>query len=717
MASLKKFGIDLQKIRDLNLRKTILLLFNRIDELSSENTKLHKENQNLRDEISKNLILIRMANTLRLYVFNIKTFKILITIIYLFIISIIIPFTYHNKYGYTIIDKEGFYLHKTSLANDNNTQIKLIKYMYENIKNLKTVKLYVNNPDPKLNFPIYQYYNFGPYLITSLLLFIFNNYNIVYIYSYIIPLFLASLGCYLISIKYNPKTKYISPLLFVLSPYMIVDILERNAFSEVWAFSLLPLLFWLLESLFDNFRLSYFMLWVLLSSIFLTSHNITILYSLVLYSVYFIYKYIKYYKFKKQIIKIAILTTLTPFMLTSFYLIPIFQNNKDLIIALFFGNPNSYAYVSSLATIFSLSPKLGVNLISNLPIQIGLPLILTICLIIKKKKIYQLFVVLLLIIFISFPVWDIMPGIFKAIQFPYRLMAILVFLLMIFFSKLYNNKVIYLVIFILTIITGYLYLNFKYDYTDGRFSYNTNYRNAWYYYKSLSKYPKNNVSLKDFISKSTSLKLLKNVHGELNPPKDIYTIDCEKEDCYGSIFINLIPKKGTRAKDELFVYALLNYSDSSMNDTEMFRIKEKTNVYSFCPSSKVKSINIIIVNNGKKPYNLNEISIYKAALQNRPVQINESIYPSTCDFNKGNNFFSSTFPKNTLGKFVLIPYYYSNENILTQDNHLVKESEPARDIDNRPYIMARNKSLQPFIVTDSFFPISIIKRIKYNFTK
>lgn len=52
MVSLEQLGIDLESIKDTRVREAIILLFNLIEEISSENQKLREENQRLRDEMA-----------------------------------------------------------------------------------------------------------------------------------------------------------------------------------------------------------------------------------------------------------------------------------------------------------------------------------------------------------------------------------------------------------------------------------------------------------------------------------------------------------------------------------------------------------------------------------------------------------------------------------------------------------------------------------------
>lgn len=47
---IEDIGINLEEIKDENIRKAIQFLFNTIESLSSENAKLKAENQKLRDE-------------------------------------------------------------------------------------------------------------------------------------------------------------------------------------------------------------------------------------------------------------------------------------------------------------------------------------------------------------------------------------------------------------------------------------------------------------------------------------------------------------------------------------------------------------------------------------------------------------------------------------------------------------------------------------------
>jgi len=274
--------------------------------------------------------------------------------------------------------------------------------MHKNIIKSKKIKMYINNYDPTTNFPLFQYYNLGPYLLSSFLLYFFTNYNYAYIFSYTIPIFIACLGIFFYSQQYNPKNRFVAPILFILSPYMIIDILARNAYSEVWAFSLLPLLFLMYTNLINKPSKNQYLIWLIISSFFLTTHNITTMYTLIIFIIIVIIQLVSKPKDIWKIIKRNFILVTPPIILSSFYLFPTFYYRNQLVISNSIPNPNLSSYLSSFKILLSPIPFSDDITLNKLPIQVGWPLLLTIILIIKKKKYATLISIIILFTLISF---------------------------------------------------------------------------------------------------------------------------------------------------------------------------------------------------------------------------------------------------------------------------------------------------------------------------
>lgn len=631
--------------------------------------------------------------------------KVLI-IIYLLLISSIIPFFYLHQYGKTYVDNDGMYHQLGSLANDNYTHSRMIKEMSDNIFKRGGIKLYVNNHDPSLNFPLFQYYNFGPYFLSSFLYLIISNPYIIYILSYIIPLFIASLGMFCIAKQNNLKNlffPYIAPLLYVFSPYMIIDILQRNAYSEVWAFCFLPMLYFFINRILKFPSFKNIIVWLFFSTIFLTSHNITVLYSLILLIPFLISKFFS----KSKTSKLYILVFVIPFLISIFYLEPIFLNNKNLVVSSSFTNLNSTTYLSALPIILSPIPFTSKQINQYIfPIQLGLPILFILLLLFKHKKIKKIMIILSILLFICFPLWNIAPKIFYSIQFPYRLMVFVVFFACIYITSVRETFKKNIIFLFLILVTSIMYFRLPYYYLPRIFSYSANYRNSFYFNKNEWK-GHNDYAINTFISLSKNLFSKSSIITNKTSQKTLYAITCNGL-CTNTIW--LYSKNIQNVKD-VYIYIYLISNQKKNDDIIKLPLNQ---LGSFCVTKDIKSIQFELVNfSTDKELSLDEINIYEVSNKIRPVQINNKLILSTCAINKHKDSIDFIFDeKSTLPK--ALPYYYSTENIVISKGKIIPDTIPGLDKLGNSYTLILKTNNTKFTIEDSFFPKNIFQKLKYS---
>ena len=139
---------------------------------------------------------------------------------------------------------------------------------------------------PDLNFtygaPLFQFY---PPLVSYLgLLFYGLGFGLIHAAkaTFVTSLVLAGGGMYLFarSVFADRPAAWLSGMMYMTMPYLLLDIYERGAAAEVLALALLPWLFWALRRLlYQGDRLAFFASTVLIAGVML-AHNITMLFVL-----------------------------------------------------------------------------------------------------------------------------------------------------------------------------------------------------------------------------------------------------------------------------------------------------------------------------------------------------------------------------------------------------------------------------------------------------
>jgi len=289
-------------------------------------------------------------------------------------------------------------------------------------------------PDGGLGYgyPLYNFYSPLPYAVAEFFHLIgFSFINSIKI-SFILPAFIRTFGMYfLATVFFGSGGGILSAILFAFAPYQAVNTFVRGALGEVWAISLLPLVFYFLMKNKNQ-------LLIISLSCLLLSHNLTLIYGLPLLLIFSIFtKKFKHF-FRAFIWSGA---------LCSFFLLPaFFEKNLTTVNTMTQGFFSYLIHFTTLKQLFisnfwgyagtmwgpvdGLSFKLGI-------FQWLLPTIVFICFLIKKNLKHRSLIISFYLIGIfalflthnkSTFIWQALP--FMAyFQFPWRFLGLAIFCL------------------------------------------------------------------------------------------------------------------------------------------------------------------------------------------------------------------------------------------------------------------------------------------------
>lgn len=137
----------------------------------------------------------------------------------------------------------------------------------------------------------------------------------------ILSVFLGSLGMYLFCRKYFSITAALTGAIFyTLVPYRFLNLYVRGSVAEAFALGLLPFLFLSIDFLVEKKRYS-LIFFILILSVLITSHNITVFFAAPFLALYFILRILRRDQ-KKQSVIHFILGFVLALLLTSFFWFP-----------------------------------------------------------------------------------------------------------------------------------------------------------------------------------------------------------------------------------------------------------------------------------------------------------------------------------------------------------------------------------------------------------
>jgi len=314
--------------------------------------------------------------------------------------------------------------------------------------------------------PLFNYYAPLPYYIGGLSvglgLNLFSTVKLLLVAS----LFLSALAMYFLGKElFGKYGGIVSAVLYTYAPYRALDIYVRGAFSEIWTFVLYPLIFlfslkFVKEKTFKN--LLYFSLSV--ACLFLT-HNISTIIFLPFLAIWLLFLS---WREKKNLFYYA-MALMYSFLLSSSYLLPAFFERGFIqtqhLTSGYFNYRGHFVALRQLFIPFWGYGSSTWGTEDTISLQLGLvqwgiffiSLVGVIYLYLKKKKNKIGLLMILLFMFLtslflqhsrSTPIWEA-AKIFDFVQFPWRFMAISIFIISLVggcLVNLVNKKILFSIV-------------------------------------------------------------------------------------------------------------------------------------------------------------------------------------------------------------------------------------------------------------------------------
>lgn len=297
-------------------------------------------------------------------------------------------------------------------------------------------------------YPLFNYYGVLPYYIGGVL-----SYLLGFVWAakmlFLIPLILGPLAMFYLGKEvFGEKGGFVSAILYLFAPYRALDIYVRGAISEVFAISIVPLVFYFSLRLIKQKSLLNFIGFSLSLGLFLLCHNIMTLFFVPVLTVWILYLLIKE-KFRN--LKEIILGILLGIGLSAFFIIPAFEETSLIqAYTLLRGGTDFRAHFVAVGQLFlDRSWGYGGSVFGSndtISFQIGWPhwwvVVAALITVLLKFKVqnpkfkvdlfltFFLSMTFLLSIFMmhnkSTPIWDAIEPLQYA-QFPWRILSLTIF--------------------------------------------------------------------------------------------------------------------------------------------------------------------------------------------------------------------------------------------------------------------------------------------------
>ncbi len=228
----------------------------------------------------------------------------------------------------------------------------------------------------------------------------------------------------------------ISTALYLYAPYRFVNLYVRGSIGESMAFVFFPLLFYFFHEIFRKRTLFYYLITSITIAVFILTHNVmSILFMPVLVS-WIVFLIMKNKEWKRDSL-FALAILVNGLLLAAFFWIPALVEKKFIALSL---SPlaNKPEHFLAIADLFSRSWHFGIRpplQVGILHIVVGIVGIVSIFMFGKKEKNFSLGFLLAILCIgtfgllfpVSLPIWKL--PLFKDIDFPWRVLGIVTFLL------------------------------------------------------------------------------------------------------------------------------------------------------------------------------------------------------------------------------------------------------------------------------------------------
>ena len=310
--------------------------------------------------------------------------------------------------------------------------------------------------DLRFGEPLFNFYAPLPYYLGALIKLLGFNYIWVAKILFILSSFLSAVTMYLLCRKlFNQKSAFLATALYIWAPYRAVDLYVRGALSEAFAFVFFPLIFYaslLLSQKITLRRISF--LSISLAGLFLT-HNVTTLIFFPFLFLWWLYLWIKQ-KNRRLILHFCSSLVLGLGLSATFLLPAVFERGfiqtKYLLVGYFDFRAHFVAFYQFFSTFWGYGSSLW-GPIDDMSFQVGLAhwvamLFALVVGFIKRsdKKILLLTSFLFFSFFFSIFLqhnksaflWEAIP-LMAFIQFPWRFLAISIFIVSLFGAVALNH--------------------------------------------------------------------------------------------------------------------------------------------------------------------------------------------------------------------------------------------------------------------------------------
>lgn len=345
-------------------------------------------------------------------------------------------------------------------------------------------------PDLRYGEPLFNFYASLPYYAGALIRLLGFDFIWVAKILFILASILSALSMYIFCRKlFNQRGAMLSSVLYVYAPYRAVDIYVRGALSEAWAFVFFPLIFYaaLLLSEKSSIKRVLFLAFSL-TGLFLT-HNVTTLMFLPFLFLWWVYLVLTKRSWKLVFPNLTALVL--SLSLAAFFLLPAlferqFIQTKYLIVGYFDFRAHFVAFSQFFSTFWGYGSSLW-GRDDGLSFQVGLIHWIILALAVFVGFIYRKDRKLLgLLLFLGFSfifslflqhnksafIWEAIP-VMAFIQFPWRFLAISIFIASIIGGAVADNfkgrlKLTYFVLILSVILINFQYFKPK-EYVDDGF--------------------------------------------------------------------------------------------------------------------------------------------------------------------------------------------------------------------------------------------------------
>lgn len=348
---------------------------------------------------------------------------------------------------------------------------------YDALKDGVLIPSWAGNLNSTYGYPAFIFlYNIPYYLFAF-----FHSFGFTFIFSERLILSLSFIfsGIFMYfaikKLTNNQLASFVGAIVYLFSPYHLVDLHFRVSIGEVIAFALVPLVFYLILKLEENKKLIYFALLTLLLGILFLAHPDQFVYYSGLFFVFILYQWLFVKKKVLSLLLIFLTADIIGLLISSYDWISRFTLSQYTYSSILLKTPVTFVQpleflVSSWRLGFLFQGPRG-----ELSFVLGYTqlfiLILAICILIKyqlsnsnQKQLLFWAGISLILIFLIFPfskpIWDLFP-LLHLTQFTYRILHPLIFCISIITAyavlRFRNKRTLIFIFVVLTI--GYTLLN------------------------------------------------------------------------------------------------------------------------------------------------------------------------------------------------------------------------------------------------------------------